>query len=356
MAGSRTPAYCARTAFPIVGLMRRIGPHVQTGVAGLALQRFDHGADGRLADVLPESASIATVDRVDPGFGGGKDRGAMAMPAVSWVWKWIGRSDFFLQSACDQRARRRWVSASRPCPSDLGRGRPPPPTPWPWRRSTSGRTWIDPGPSCRRCSTGSPRSTLPLSSTASIATRMLSTQFRRVEHAEDVHARLRRLTCVKLTHDVVRVVGVSDPICRPQQHLRHDVGHRFAQRPGAGATDHSCKKRYATSKVAPPQHSTDRSPGSFVRIGRCAPATMSIGAHPGREQRLVSVAHGRVGDQQTVLRAASIRRRRAGPSLFKDLCASPPGGVLGPGAFGRHLGARASAAGLGPSLLFRGAR
>ena len=62
------------------------------------------------------------------------------------------------------------------------------------------------------------------------------------------------------------------------------------------------RKRSATSYVAPPQHSSDHSCG--VRPGDVARDREQVaGADPGREQRLVGVAEGGVGDRDGRLRA-----------------------------------------------------
>jgi hypothetical protein len=54
-----------------------------------------------------------------------------------------------------------------------------------------------------------------------------------------------------------------------------------------------------TSKVAPPQHSSDRSSGTPGH--RPAKRGDVVCPHPGGQQRLVAVAHGRVGHQDTLL-------------------------------------------------------
>jgi hypothetical protein len=62
----------------------------------------------------------------------------------------------------------------------------------------------------------------------------------------------------KKPDNVVRVVGVANAIRAAQQHLHENVRRPFSDErkalPGS-----SYKKRIETSKVAPPQHSRDRS-------------------------------------------------------------------------------------------------
>jgi hypothetical protein len=66
----------------------------------------------------------------------------------------------------------------------------------------------------------------------------------------------------------------------------------------------------ATSKVAPPQHSSENSCGSAAH--RCGDAPDHVdGAHARGQQRLVAVAHRRVGEQHRFC-AASSRRTSAG--------------------------------------------
>ena len=83
----------------------------------------------------------------------------------------------------------------------------------------------------------------------------------------------------------------------------------------------SARKRSATSYVAPPQHSTR------PQLGRGAGDVLGDGeqvarAHPGREQRLVGVAEGGVGDGDPVLGA-----QPAGELLGADLAQQLAGAV-----------------------------
>jgi hypothetical protein len=64
--------------------------HIKTRVAVGMAQRFDDGAQRGLAGIARQRIHRASAAST-PASAGGKD-GAARHPAVSWVWKWMGRS------------------------------------------------------------------------------------------------------------------------------------------------------------------------------------------------------------------------------------------------------------------------
>ena len=120
-----------------------------------------------------------------------------------------------------------------------------------------------------------------------------------VEHAEHIDAGLGGLGDEGL-HHVVGVVGVADAVGGAQQHLGHHVGHVGAQvaqaLPGAFLQE---AVGHVKGRAAP---AFDREELAQIGgIGRCH-ADHVDRPHPGRQQRLVAVAHGGVGDQDLFLR------------------------------------------------------
>ena len=117
---------------------------------------------------------------------------------------------------------------------------------------------------------------------------------------------------------VVGISGVADGVRGAQQHLEADVGNGFAQAGAGAAKGSSCRKRMATSKVAPPHISRLN---RFVQPVRDEVGDRQhvVGAHARGQQRLVGVAEGGVGDQQALLLRASTRRSLPGPSSSQQL-------------------------------------
>ena len=121
-----------------------------------------------------------------------------------------------------------------------------------------------------------------------------------IEDAEQVDAAGGRLPD-EMLHDVVRVVGVADAVGAAQQHLQQDVGRLFADQRKPlprvfGQEAHGDVEGRAApaferqqSRQRPRVGAGDR--GDIVR------------AHARRQQRLMAVAHRRVGNQNLSLRA-----------------------------------------------------
>ncbi len=150
-----------------------------------------------------------------------------------------------------------------------------------------------------------------------------------VEHPEHVHPRARRLGDEALDH-VVGVVGVADPVRRPQQHLRQDVRHRLAD--VAQPLPRAFLQEAIGHVEGGPAPALDREQPRQVRgIGRRHPDHVDR-AHPRRQQRLVGVAHGGVGDQQPLLRRHPVGHRLR-PLLLQQL----PGAARGLGPRRRRL-------------------
>ena len=140
---------------------------------------------------------------------------------------------------------------------------------------------------------------LLFSTTASIATRMFSTQLR-LSNTRNTSTPVFRRLAHEFLHHVVGVVGVADAIRGAQQHLRHQVGHRLAQ--VAQALPRAFLQEavgHVESRAAPTFDAEKlRQVGG---IGRRHLDHVDR-AHPRRQQRLVPVAHGGVGHQQPLLR------------------------------------------------------
>ena len=140
-------------------------------------------------------------------------------------------------------------------------------------------------------------------------------------------------------HHVVGIVGVADRVGAAQQHLQQQVRHRArAAAPGA-PTDPRAGSACATSKVAPPQHSTENSCGSSARVVRRDRHHVerahrawraATGAHrawwcrcTARAARRASTARTRSGPSsgELLLRAGRGRRQRQRGSSARAHCA-----------------------------------
>ena len=120
----------------------------------------------------------------------------------------------------------------------------------------------------------------------------------RVEYAEHVDAAGGRLLHEGL-HDIVGIIRVADGVARAQEHLEEDVGHQFTQLgqpvPRAFLEEpHRCVER------GPAPHLQREEARRQVGVG-IGDGDHVERPHPRGEQRLVGVAHRRVGDEETVL-------------------------------------------------------
>ncbi len=161
------------------------------------------------------------------------------------------------------------------------------------------------------------------SRTASIATFMFVGRVQRVEDAEDVDA-VVRAPLDERADDVVRVVRVADGVARAQQHLEQDVRDPLPQLRRAGPTGSSWRNRIDVSNVAPPHISRLNRSGISLRH-RVGDRQHVVGAHARRQQRLVRVAHRRVGDQQPALARGPTARTSPAPAPAA-CCRMPAGG------------------------------
>ena len=122
----------------------------------------------------------------------------------------------------------------------------------------------------------------------------------RVEDAEDVDPRGGRLANA-LADDVVGIVRVAHRARRPQQHLEQDVRNPLAKLleplPGRLLEE---PHRGVERRAAP--HFEREQPGAVARVG-VGDRQQVVGAHPRGQQRLMGVAHRRVGPQQRLLLA-----------------------------------------------------
>ena len=143
-----------------------------------------------------------------------------------------------------------------------------------------------------------------------------------VEDAEEIDARLRRAGHETLDH-VIRVVGVADPVGGTQQHLQQNVGHLRAQAlqalPRALAQE---AQRHVEGGAAPAFEREELRQVVGVGVGDLAEI---VGAHPGREQRLVGVPHGGVGDEHGLLRPSIHAATASGPSASSSAFAPAAG-------------------------------
>ena len=111
---------------------------------------------------------------------------------------------------------------------------------------------------------------------------------------KEIDARLRRAGHETLDH-VIRVVGVADPVGGTQQHLQQNVGHLRAQALQALPRALAQKaERHVEGSAAPAFEREELRQVVGIGVGDLAEI---VGAHPGREQRLVGVPHGGVGDE-----------------------------------------------------------
>ena len=119
-----------------------------------------------------------------------------------------------------------------------------------------------------------------------------------VEHAEHVHSR----GCSgfhEMLHNVVGIICVAHAIGGAQQHLRHDVGHLFTD--VAQALPRAFLQEpvgHIEGRTAPTLYREKRRQIGGVG-GRDLDHVMA--AHACGQKALVSVAHGRIGDQQLAL-------------------------------------------------------
>ena len=119
------------------------------------------------------------------------------------------------------------------------------------------------------------------------------------------------------SHDVVRIVGIAHGVRRTQQHLQQQIRHSLAQRRTRRCHGSSLRKRIATSKVAPPQHSIGEKLRHQARVVR-RNGDHVVRAHARRKQGLMRIAHRRVGEQNALLDQHPLREA-LGPELVELL-------------------------------------
>ena len=165
----------------------------------------------------------------------------------------------------------------------------------------------------------------------------------RVEHAEHIDI-LRRLAD-KFLHHIVGVVGIANPVRAAQQHLGHQIRHRFAQ------VAQTLPRAFLQEPIGHIERCTapafDREQLRQVRgIGRRHLDHVDR-AHPRGQQRLVPVPHGGVGDQQL-----SLRLHPVGHGLRAFLFQQVAGAHLRLGLQGGRFGLFQVGAGFGAVLGF----
>jgi len=120
----------------------------------------------------------------------------------------------------------------------------------------------------------------------------------RIEHAKDIDAAGGTLVDELFDH-IVGIIGVADAVRGPQQHLGQEIGHAGAQ------VAQALPWAFLQETIgdiegcsAPALHREQCR--KVIRIG-VSDIQHVDGAHAGRQQTLMAVAHGRVGDQQPLL-------------------------------------------------------
>ena len=119
-----------------------------------------------------------------------------------------------------------------------------------------------------------------------------------VEHAEHVDAAGGRFLHEGL-HDIVGVIRVADGIARAQEHLEEDVRHQFAQL-GQSVPGAFLEEPHRRVERGPAPHLQREEARCQVGVG-VGDGHHVVGPHPRGQQRLVGVAHRRVGDEKPVL-------------------------------------------------------
>ena len=101
-------------------------------------------------------------------------------------------------------------------------------------------------------------------------------------------------------HHIVRVVGIAHPVAGAQKHLGHDIGHGGAQ------VAQSLPRAFLQKAIG---HVEGRAAPAFYRKKPGKPRCIGrsnfhhvMAAHTRCQQRLMSIAHGGVGEQEAVLR------------------------------------------------------
>ena len=164
-----------------------------------------------------------------------------------------------------------------------------------------------------------PSHSAPVSTTASIATRMFAHPVQRVEHPEQVDAAELGSLLHEMAHHVVGIVGVAHPVGAAQQHLEQDVGNTAAQLVQAlPRVFLQESQRHVEGGAAPAlereqlRQCTGIPRGDGQHVGR---------AHAGGQQRLVRIAQRGVGHQHTVLGQHPLRESGRAQGLQALACA-----------------------------------
>ena len=259
-------------------------------------------------EVRPDMASMAASTASTPASTAASTL-APAMPEVSWVWKWIGRPTSSLSALIRTRAA---AGCSRPAMSLTPRMWQPARLELLGQADIVGQRVL--GPVGVEDVAGVADGTLgELARLAHGVDRdpHVLDPVQAVEDAEQVHAGVGRLLD-EVADDVVGVVGVADAVGAAQQHLQEQVGDPLAQ------------QRQPLPRILVEEPHGDVEGGAAPALEReelrqaagvgVGAGDQVVGAHARRQQRLVRVAHGRVGDQHPRLLAHPARRRPPGPS------------------------------------------
>jgi len=147
----------------------------------------------------------------------------------------------------------------------------------------------------------------------------------------NVHAAARRALDEE-AHDIVGVIGVTDAIGAAQQHLGQDFGRLLAHERQPLPRVLVEKAHGDVEGRAAPAFEREqlRQP---VSVGRRS-ARDVVGAHARGEQRLMRVAHGRVGDEDSAFGLHPLGEAFR-PQPLQRLAGSLDGGLVERGRFGR---------------------
>ena len=247
---------------------------------------------------------------------------AAAMPLVSCVWKWIGSPISSLQRLHQRVRRARLAQPRHVLDAEHVRARR---LQFAARaaRSTAGRTWSRADRRDCPCSRSPPRTACPLSRTASIATRMFSTQLSESK-TRNRSMPLAPPAATKYCTTLSGIVRVADRVRRAQQHLQQKVRHRLAKLVQSLPRALLQKPHRDVERRAAP--ALDRQQiRQQARVVRARSPTMSCVRMRVASSDWCASRMRRIGDQHALLRAASTAANFSAPSS-SSFCFVPGGG------------------------------
>ena len=180
---------------------------------------------------------------------------------------------------------------------------------------------------------------------------MFSTQFRQSKTRNRSMPPRRRLADEILDH-IVGIVGVADAVGAAQQHLQQDVRRALADQ-GQPLPRVFGQEPHGDVEGRPAPAFEREQLRQGAGIGAGDPGDV-VGAHAGRKQRLMAVAHGRVGHEDALFGRASIRRSSSARAR-RAAASCRPAPAVDEGHFGeRDVGGPARPAPLGLGMAVDG--